>query len=63
MNEGAGWFGILADGTEFDNMSPTKDGGTYFYASGSSNTITVVPEPVSLFLFMTAAAVVLRRRK
>ena len=63
MNEGAGWFGILADGTEFDNDSPTKYGGTYFYAAGSNNVFTIVPEPATLLLFMTAAAFSLRRRK
>jgi hypothetical protein len=66
MDEGAGWFGILADddGTTFDN-NPLAGayGGTYFYEAGSQNTFTIVPEPASMVLFITAAAFALRRRK
>jgi hypothetical protein len=63
MNEGGGWFAYLADGTEFDNLSFNKYGDTYFYAAGSQNVITIVPEPASMVLLATAAAFALRRRK
>jgi hypothetical protein len=65
MNEGAGWFGYLADsgGTLFDNSDSSALGGTYFYAGGSQNVITIVPEPASMVLLATAAAFALRRRK
>jgi hypothetical protein len=68
MDEGTGWFGILADaaGTTFDNnpnASPVPYGGTYFYAGGSDNVITIVPEPASILLLITASAFALRRRK
>ena len=65
MNEGAGWFGILADsaGTTFDNSDSSALGGTYFYAGGSRNVITIIPEPTSMVLLATAAAFALRRRK
>ena len=66
MNEGAGWFGILADsaGTTFDN-NPLAGayGGTYFYAAGSDHVFTIIPEPASMVLLATAAAFALRRRK
>ena len=66
MDEGAGWFGILADsaGTTFDN-NPFAGayGGTYFYATGSDHVFTIIPEPASMVLFITAAAFALRRRK
>jgi hypothetical protein len=65
MNEGAGWFGILADsaGTTFDNSDSSADGGTYFYAAGSQHVFTIIPEPASMVLFITVAAFALRRRK
>jgi hypothetical protein len=67
MDEGNGWFGILADDTfnptTFDNSDMSAYGGTYFYAAGSNNVITIVPEPASMFLFVSAAAFALRRRK
>jgi|GEM_PF-951967 hypothetical protein len=65
MNEGAGWFGILADsaGTTFDNSDNTAYGGTYFYAAGSQHVFTINPEPASIVLLATAAAFALRRRK
>jgi len=66
MDEGAGWFGILADsaGTTFDN-NPFAGayGGTYFYAAGSQHVFTITPEPASMVLLATAAAFALRRRK
>lgn len=63
MNEGAGWFGYLANGELFDNSDITANGGTYFYAAGSNNVFTIVPEPTTLSLIMAAAAFSLRRRK
>jgi hypothetical protein len=63
MDEGAGWFALLADGTEFDNSSLTRYGGTYFYADGIQNVITIIPEPTSMVLLATAAVFALRRRK
>lgn len=65
MNQGAGWFGVLADsaGTTFDNSDNTAYGGTYFYAAGSQNVFTITPEPASMVLLATAAAFALRRRK
>jgi hypothetical protein len=64
MNDGGGgWFGILADGAEFDNESITADGGTSFYASGSDHVFTIVPEPATVVLFAIASAFTLRRRK
>ena len=64
MNDGGGgWFGILADDTEFDNESDTAYGGTYFYASGSDHVFTIIPEPATVVLFAAAAAFALRRRK
>jgi hypothetical protein len=65
MNEGSGWFAYLADldGTLFDNSDSSAYGGTYFYAGGSQNVITIIPEPASLTLLLTAAAFALRRRK
>ncbi|MFA5251240.1 MAG: PEP-CTERM sorting domain-containing protein [Phycisphaerae bacterium] len=67
MDEGNGWFGLLADSvldpTIFDNSDPTAYGGTYFYAAGSDHVFTIAPEPASMFLFITAAAFALKRRK
>jgi len=65
MNEGSGWFAYLADsaGTLFDNSDSSAYGGTYFYATGSQNVITIIPEPASMVLLATTAAFVLRRRK
>jgi hypothetical protein len=64
MNDsGDGWFGILADGTEFDNDSTIAYGDTYFYASGSDNVFTIVPEPATVVLFAIASVFALRRRK
>jgi hypothetical protein len=67
MNEGNGWFGMLADSvsnpTTFDNSDSSAFGGTYFYAAGSDNVFTIVPEPASMLLFITASAFALRRRK
>jgi hypothetical protein len=65
MNEGAGWFGILADsdGTTFDNSDSSAYGGTFFYAAGSNKPFTIIPEPASMVLLATAAAFALRRRK
>ncbi|MGD0078048.1 MAG: PEP-CTERM sorting domain-containing protein [Sedimentisphaerales bacterium] len=67
MDEGTGWFGLLADSiqnpTTFDNSDSSAYGGTYFYADGSQNTFTIVPEPATIGLFATAAAFALRRRK
>ena len=64
MNDGGGLFyGALADGTEFDNDSFDAYGGVYFYDAGSDNTFTIVPEPASMVLFITAAAFALKRRK
>ncbi len=67
MDEGGGWFGLLADDvldpTIFDNSDPEAYGGTYFYADGSDHVFTIVPEPASMLLFITASAFALRRRK
>jgi hypothetical protein len=66
MNDGGtGWVGILADdnGTTFDNSDSSAYGGTYFYDVGSDCLFTIVPEPASMVLLVTAAAFVLRRRK
>jgi hypothetical protein len=63
MDEGTGWFAYLSDGTLFDNSDITADGGTYFYTGGSQNVFTVIPEPTSLTLLLTAAAFAIRRRK
>jgi PEP-CTERM motif len=65
MDEGAGWFGILANsaGTTFDNSDNSAYGGTYFYAAGSQHVFTIIPEPASMVLLATAAAFALRRRK
>jgi hypothetical protein len=65
MNDGGGgWFGILTDGTEFDNDSPTAYGGTYFYASGSDHVFTIItPEPATVVLLAIASVFALRRRK
>jgi hypothetical protein len=65
MNDGgSGWFGILAniDGTTFDNSDSTAYGKTFFYAAGSQNTITIVPEPATMVLFAIAGALGLKRR-
>jgi len=61
---GTGWFGILADGTEFDTASGTAYGGTYFYDAGSENVFTIVPEPgtLTMLVVMSAAALIRRRR-
>jgi len=67
MNEGNGWFGMLADSvldpTTFDNSDNSAFGGTYFYAAGSDHVFTIVPEPASMLLLITASAFALRRRK
>jgi hypothetical protein len=63
MNEGTQWFGYLADGTLFDNDDISANGGTFFYAAGSDNEFTIIPEPASMVLLATAAAFALRRRK
>lgn len=64
MNDGGGgWFGILTDGTEFDNDSIMAFGDTYFYALGSDHVFTIVPEPATVVLFAIASAFALRRRK
>jgi hypothetical protein len=66
MNDsGNGWFGILADtdGTLFDNDDHSAYGDTYFYAAGSDNVFTIVPEPATVVLFAIASAFALRRRK
>jgi hypothetical protein len=62
---GSGWFGILANvaGTTFDNSDSSAYGGTYFYATGSDHVFTIIPEPASMVLFITAAVFALRRRK
>ncbi len=64
MNDGGGgWFGILTDGTEFDNDSTSAYGDTYFYAPGSDHVFTIVPEPATVVLFAIASVFALRRRK
>jgi len=67
MDEGAGWFGLLADDlynpTTFDNSDPAAYGGVYFYADGSDNVFTIIPEPGTLTLLVTLTAFALRRRK
>ena len=67
MDEGNGWFGMLADSvsdpTTFDNSDSIAYGGTYFYAAGSQHVFTIIPEPASMVLLATAAAFALRRRK
>jgi len=60
---GGGWFGILTDGTELDSDSPIAYGDTYFYADGSDNVITIVPEPGTLVLLGSMAVVALHRRR
>lgn len=64
MDDGGGLFyGYLTDATNFDNTDPYAYGGTYFYAAGSDNVFTIIPEPASMVLLATAAVFALRRRK
>ncbi|MFH1370151.1 MAG: PEP-CTERM sorting domain-containing protein [Planctomycetota bacterium] len=64
MDDGGGLFyGYLTDGTSFDNDDLSAYGGVYFYDTGSANVFTIVPEPASMVLFVTAAAFAMRRRK
>jgi hypothetical protein len=64
MDDGGGLFyGAIADGTEFENDSPSAFGGVDFYGAGSDNVFTVVPEPGTFVLLATAAAFAIRRRR
>jgi hypothetical protein len=56
---GSELLGDLVDFTPFDISSGTAS----FDTAGSSNTITVIPEPASLTLFALMSGFVLRRRR
>jgi hypothetical protein len=60
-DDGEGLFGILADGTQYDNS--ITPGSVIFDAGSSNNTFTVIPEPTTLAIFAFAGLFAALRRK